>query len=397
MSAWVLPTIAILVAALLALCLPLTILLYYRVRINFRRNNLLSKIHELQLEREYLRLFHYQEWKKIPNDPEGNKKVQEEFEKFFNTSFEGTNNTKNYWLPFLLTSVTTLIMGLIVFAWFNVEVAARVPILSTPVLPLAVAGGLFYIYPLYILRFASLSLNPSCLYELIGKLWLAIVVGVSGASLFEPSLKPVAAFLLALVPIAGLDYLKKMIFEKKKAEGQKDPLTSDLMLLEVLQYDEQLLSQLNYIGIHSVVELAFENPLKVFLETDLNMEASIYLVDRANLCLYVPDKAMREDLSRYGVRGAIDLATMLYEYDPETEKETETQLGDPLPEYMKGPLEELARILKIQYVDSLRNLIDIMMADPKLLYLLELWHQVSDKIDRLESGLRPESGPEITI
>jgi len=395
MSAWVLPTVVILVAALLALTLPLVILLYYNVRINFRRNNLLSKIHELQLELEYLRLYHFQEWTKYRQDPVGNKKVLEEFEKYFNASFEGMHKTKNYWLPFLLTLITTSIMALVFYAWYSAELAGRVPAASPPLLlPLAVAGGLFYVYPIYILRYASLSLTPTCLYELVGKLWLAMIVGAVGASLFEASLKPIAAFLLALVPVAGLDFLKKTLFEKKKAEGQTEPLTSDLLLLEILQYDEQLLSQLNYIGIHSLVELAFENPLKVFLETDLNMEASIYLVDRANLCLYVPDKAMREDLSRYGVRGAIDLMTMLYEYDPETEKETETQLGDPLPEYMVAPLEEIAAILKIKHVDSLRNLIDIMMSDPKLLYLLELWHQVSDKIDRLESGLRPESGPE---
>lgn len=397
MSAWVLPTVVILVAALLALTLPLVILLYYSVRINFRRNNLLSKIHELQLEQEYLRLYHFQEWKKYHDDPAGNEKVLEEFEKYFNASFEGMHKTKNYWLPLLLTFLTTSIMGLVFYAWFGEEVAGRVPIAATPVLPLAIAGGLFYVYPIYILRYASLSLTPTCLYELVGKLWLAVVVGAVGASLFEAPLKPIAAVVLALVPMAGLDFLKKTVFEKRKAEGQAEPLTSDLVLLEILQYDEQLLSQLSYIGIRSLSELAFENPLKVFLETDLNMEASLYLVDRANLCLYVPDKAMREDLSRYGVRGAIDLMTMLYEYDRETQKGTIIRPADPLPEHLLAPLEELARVLKIQHVDSLRNLIDIMMSDPKLLYLLELWHQVINRIDRLESWFRPENGPEAAI
>ncbi len=146
MSAWVLPTVVILVAALLALTLPLIILLYYHVRINFRRSNLLSKIHELQLEREYLRLFHFQEWKKYPNDPEGNKKVGEEFERYFNSSFEGMHKTKNYWLPLLLTLITTSIMGLIFYAWFNAEAAGLALVAATAVLPLAIAVILASVY-----------------------------------------------------------------------------------------------------------------------------------------------------------------------------------------------------------------------------------------------------------
>jgi hypothetical protein len=113
-------------------------------------------------------------------------------------------------------------MGLVFYAWFDAEAAGRVPVAATAVLPLAIAGGLFYVYPIYILRYASLSLSPTCLYELVGKLWLAAVVGAVGASLFEASLKPVAGFVLALVPIAG-GSLKKRSSRKRRRRDRRSP------------------------------------------------------------------------------------------------------------------------------------------------------------------------------
>lgn len=381
MFRWISPTIASLVSAILALGLPLLIVTYYKQRIKFRQRNLCAKIHELGLEKEYLRIFQYVEWENVQGKT--SKEIKEAFDDAFKKSFEGENSPKNYFLPLLLTFLTTLIMALVIFASLQPVVAKDLYFLSSNILPFAIAGGLFYVYPTYVSRFASLSLNPSCLYELAGKLWLSIIVGVVSASLFEAAIKPVAAFLGSLLPVAALDLLKNRIFEKKKEDLQKDTSDIELTLLQILENDEQLLSQLNYIGIHSMLELAYENPLKLFIETDLNLEACLYLIDRANLYLYVPARSIRQDLNRYGIRSAVDLMTLLYEYNPELGPDQWLRPDKPLPDHLKEPLREIAKTMKLEHIDSLRNQMEIMHCDPKLTYLLDFWQTVGRKIDKL--------------
>lgn len=132
-----------------------------------------------------------------------------------------------------------------------------------------------------------------------------------------------------------------------------------------------------------MLELAYENPLKLFIETDLNLEACLYLIDRANLYLYVPARSIRQDLNRYGIRSAVDLMTLLYEYNPELGPDQWLRPDKPLPDHLKEPLREIAKTMKLEHIDSLRNQMEIMHCDPKLTYLLDFWQTVGRKIDKL--------------
>jgi len=161
-------------------------------------------------------------------------------------------------------------------------------------------------------------------------------------------------------------------------------------MLEILHEDETLFSQLDYVGIRSVLQLAYENPLRIFVETDLSLVASIDLVDQANLHLYVPEQEMRKGLNRYGIRTAVDLMTQLYDNFPltgEGSKETKyrcLESYEPIPDYLQKPLESISKIMNLENIESLRNLIQMMVDNPQLQYLLEFW-------DRLNSELEEEA------
>ena len=372
-------TFMYLAAFVVALALPLIIGSYCALRLRWRWRNLFDKIQELSLEKEYLRLFQYLDYEKIRDKPIA--EVKESAVKVFRRRFWGENNLANYILPFLLTLATT---ALFAYVTLNaIQDSSDWAAFTKHIVPIAIAGGLLYVFPQYISRYSSLFLTPASLYELIARLWLAVFLGLVLAVMFDDKLKPVAAFIGGLVPITAFDFLKSKLFQGNQSAESSSCLAT---VKEIVENDNELLSQLTRNGIRTPIELAYANPLKLFVDTDLAIDVCIYFVDRAQLFLYVPDRTMRDGLNKYGIKTAVDLMTEVYVYP-----NTWISLSDELPSYMNRPLEELAKILGMQYVDSLRNTIDIMHGDPKLTYLLDFWHKLSRHIEENSRHLAEET------
>jgi hypothetical protein len=304
--------------------------------------------------------------------------IKESAERVFRRRFWGENNFIHYIVPFLLTFFTTILFGFVILR--AIQGSPDWGTFIKHIVALAIAGGMLYVYPYYISRYSSLFLTPTSLYDLVGRLWLSVVLGIVLASVFANDLKPVAAFLGGMIPIAALDFLKNKLFSGDKLPESSSGLAT---IKEIVENDEDVLSQLTYIGIRTPLELAYVNPLKLFVETDLAIDVCIYLVDRAQLYLFVPDKTMREGLNRFGIKTAVDLMTELYEYP-----DTWITLADNLPNYMQQPLGEITKVLGMEHIESLRNTLDLMHADPKLMYLLDFWHKLSHHIEENSSQLR---------
>jgi hypothetical protein len=86
---------------------------------------------------------------------------------------------------------------------------------------------------------------------------------------------------------------------------------------------------------------------------------------------------MRDGLNKLGIKTAVDIMTQLYEYPDEW-----IEPGDSLPGYLQAPLGEIAKVLNIVSIDTLRNVIDIMSEDPKLMYLLDFWQKLNKHIKK---------------
>lgn len=384
----------VLVTFIIALPLPLLIVAYYRLRLGRRRENLKAKIREMDLEREYLKVFQ----RPAANSRQASAVQQGGFTDFhadfddaFDRQFHWDNRQTNFLLPLLLTFLTTagfaVIIGLSLQPGTSSASAGPLEGLARGgLVAFAVAGAMLYVFPLYVSHYGSFSLNPLSVLDLLGKLWLSVILGFAVASVVTHDLQTVAAFLGGLIPLATLDLLKKRVLDQSgDAATQGEPARRAAML-DILDQDEDLMSQLDFIGIRSVLELAYENPLKIFIETDLNLEACIYLADRANLFLYVPDREIRDKLSHFGIKTAVDLMTQTYEYDEATGSESWLDTEEEPPPHLAQALEEISRVAGLQSVQALRNLIDTMSQDPKLTYLLSFWHHLNRRIERVEEG-----------
>jgi hypothetical protein len=75
---------------LLLLGLPTIIAAYYWLRLSVRRQMLQSKLVELNLEAEYLRLYDVERWRELRNAP-SSEAVQEVFEDALKRRFRGDN------------------------------------------------------------------------------------------------------------------------------------------------------------------------------------------------------------------------------------------------------------------------------------------------------------------
>jgi hypothetical protein len=373
----------VLTALLTVLSFPLMVTAFYRLRLGARRRALNAKLLELNLEGEYLKVFHGAEWEALAASGQLQRdQIRAKFTDLFANQFRGDNSWANYRLPFLLTLGTT-----IVFALYIVQVWAGKPgdVLTHPAL-FAIAGALIFAYPMFVSKYASLSLNPPTILELNGKIWLSVLIGIVATTVIKDVAAPLVAFLFSLLPIAALEILKKKAFGNEGATESAGDKQAMEDMLAIVKYDRDLMAQLNYIGVRSVLELAYENPIRLFVEADPMLISCIDLVDQANLYLYVPDKDRRQGLNRYGVRTAIDLMTQLYDEFPSRTDPGRKELRDldpdePLPAQLEKPLAALANVLGLGSVDEVRNLIAMMVANPQLQYVLFLWQVLGTRVE----------------
>lgn len=387
--------VVFLLSVLLALWLPLLILTYYYLRLGLRRRALSARIIEMHLEPDYLRMYDFKSWDDLcghtarsQDKGKDKEKVRDRiragFEKTFASQFGSSNRFSNYMLPLVLTAMSMLFFASVVYGTLTLPNFGP-SYVQNGTLALAIAGAFLYISPLYISRYARLALTPHSLLELLLRLWLAVILGVLLAPLLADTLRPVAAFVGGLVPMASYDWLRTKVFPQYNKQEETEEAVRMKKLLQLLHLDEDLLDQLQHIGIRSVLELAYENPLRLFVETDLNLVVCIDLVDQANLWLYVPDENIRQDLNRYGIRTAIDIMTQTRERFKRPDGIFEYRFlrhDEALPDYMLEPLENIRKAMKLESLSALRNTMQMMIDNPQLEYIRQLWEMVNEAVDR---------------
>jgi hypothetical protein len=362
------------VGVLVAVALPLVVLAYYRLRLRLRGEQLMATLSELSLEREYIRVFHLGQWKDLLHGSE--QKIQQQFRKLFMQSFLGGNRFGNFVVPLLLLSITTFAFGLIAYLSLRSH-GPTVPVLgalSRTALPLAIAGATLYVFRIATVKYATLSLNPHLLLDLIGKLWLATAVGVLLATTFSQTLEPIAAFLGGLLPVWALETLTK------KLDQGKEQRRSDLH--DLARGDEDLLAQLEYAGVRTVTQLAYTNPLRLFLATELSLPHCVDLVDQAYLQILVPDEEIRKGLNLLTIRTATDIMTQTYEEGPDGEWGF-LPYEATLEPHLETALAAIAAKMKLSGVPELRNVIGMMIDNPQIGYLHQLWQLMPDQVAEL--------------
>jgi len=201
--------------------------------------------------------------------------------------------------------------------------------------------------------YAVTDIHPGTFHWISFRYVLAVTVGIVSTGAFAEGLRDIGSFVLATLPFADVI---RFIRSKAPGLGADEPGPK----LSVIQgMDAESAERLAEVGIRSVQQLAFVDPLRLMLGSNLSPKVLIDWMDQAFLYMYV-DKAI-EKLRPRGVRGAMEMAALYQEKfykDPPS-------ASDPL-------IASFARCLELSESELLR-LIKSLYFDNQVLTLWRLW------------------------
>jgi hypothetical protein len=168
-------------------------------------------------------------------------------------------------------------------------------------------------------RYRSIDLTPESLHFI----WLRVLLsGTLGYFVSFGLKEDFAVFIAFGIGVFPLKTLKNLIYTKtlkqlKITQEQQQSEPSELHKIEGLS--EGVINRLAEEGIDSVQHLAFCDPIKLLLKTNLEWKIILDIMDQSLLFIYLGDRSLK--LRPIGIRGAIELATITIDLESEDEIE----------------------------------------------------------------------------
>lgn len=199
-----------------------------------------------------------------------------------------------------------------------IAVAAHIPLLNLapdlarlagkipPTLAFSFVGA--YIWSLYDLlkRYRSADLTPAAFQFSWLRLLAACVFGPLVSAGAADGIKNLVAFGVGLLPLqAVFEYFADVATKQMgKTLNQRQAFPPDLYKLQGMTLDS--IDRMEERRVDSTATLAYTDPIKLFLKTDIDWLVIIDVIDQALLYNYVGDKLA--DLHPIGIRGSIETA-----------------------------------------------------------------------------------------
>lgn len=184
------------------------------------------------------------------------------------------------------------------------SLAAKTP----TTLSLGFAGA--YLWSLYeiVKRYRSADLTPAVFHFAWIRMGAACIVGPLASTAAADGAKPLIAFSFGLLPVQSMfdfvtDYTRKRL---AISIPSRDTAPAGFQNLQGMT--DEVIERLEEEGVDSVQSLAYSDPMRFFLKTDLEWVVIIDLIDQALLCNYI-DKDIQL-LRPLGVRGSIEMAVI---------------------------------------------------------------------------------------
>ena len=172
-----------------------------------------------------------------------------------------------------------------------------------------IAGG--FLWGLYDLlrRFQEADLTPVCLCYVTMRIFIVAILSCILSVVFSEQMTPLIAFALGAFPVQTLlRFLKIQAKDKiKLSEEEAVPAKPDLNLLPGMT--KRTFEQLDRLCIENIEQLAYTNPVKLLVQTNLDWELILNMVDQAVLGSYIGGDKI-DILRPMGIRGATDLASL---------------------------------------------------------------------------------------
>lgn len=199
-----------------------------------------------------------------------------------------------------------------------IAVAANIPLLNLVPELARLAGKIpatlafsfvgAYIWSLYDLlkRYRSVDLTPAAFQFSWLRLLAACVVGPLISAGATDGLKNLIAFGVGMLPLqAVFDYFADLASKQMgKNINQKQACPPDLYKLQGMTLDS--IDRMEERRVDSAATLAYTDPIKLFLKTEIEWLVIIHVIDQALLYNYVGDKLAI--LPPIGIRGSIETA-----------------------------------------------------------------------------------------
>jgi hypothetical protein len=226
-------------------------------------------------------------------------------------------------------------------------------ITGLPGIPAVLAGcaGAF-VWGLYELlrRYRVGDLTPSTIY--LTGLRLLVIAGVGPALsiVLNKDFTYAIAFGLGVFSLEAIASIASLPVRNALNLPAATVAVSDPMFAYVQGLTPEIISRLDEAGIQTLQQLAFTDPLRLLVRTNLDWKVIIDLVDQAFLATYVGKKT--EELRSIGIRGAVEFSCV----------------DDELPPLIAS----IAKILERQPQD-IELLINTFRGDPTTKFIGELW------------------------
>jgi hypothetical protein len=223
---------------------------------------------------------------------------------------------------------------------------------GVPALLAGCAGA--FVWGLYELlrRYRVGDLTPAAIYFTGIRTLVLAGVGPALSTVLKSEFSWAIAFGLGVIPLNTIADIAAQ--PTRKALGLAAPVsaTVDPLITSVQGLTPEIFERIQEAGINNVQQLAFSDPLRLLVRTNLDWKVILDLLDQSFLAVYVGPRI--NDLRSMGVRGAVELCGI-----------RNNQLYPEL-------LQSISKILG-RSPEEVRCLMDTLGIDPTTAFISELW------------------------
>jgi hypothetical protein len=233
------------------------------------------------------------------------------------------------------------------------------------------AGGYMWVLLFLARRMQQRQLTPFDLYAGGIRLVVAVPVALSFAALFQGVLQaqvlPAIAFMLGAFPTTALvTFMRRTASSKLNLQDSFDDPATNLTQLQGIERDHGEI--LSTEGVCTILQLAYSDPVDLTIRTGFSFSYVVDCCSQALAWLYLPEEIPK--LRRFGLRGAMEICTFVYELTRATRQDKATM--DQEEEWATKTLDVVAADLGMDK-DALRRTFDEIAYDPYTQFLYDVW------------------------
>jgi hypothetical protein len=233
------------------------------------------------------------------------------------------------------------------------------------------AGGYLYVIRLLNSRWQERTLSPSDLFDCSVRLLISVPVALAFSALlsgpFSKSALYALCFMLGAFPTDTLiTFMRRTAASKFNLEDSFDEAATGLSNLQDIRRNQAEIFSKE--GVGTILQLAYSDPVDLTIRTGFSFN---YVIDCCSQALaWVRFEDTMSKMRKYGLRGAQEIVTFVYELNRGTEQSEEVM--DEEQKRAESTLGVLATELKLDKT-ALNRALEEIAFDPFSQFLNDIW------------------------